>query len=87
LLQQDPSVVNWGCQLMQVVLYNGRKTVVVVVVVVVAAAAAMTNVFISVKTVCELSLSELQYICIAQCMTWCAVRPSVCYTLLLSQNS
>jgi len=27
----NPSVLNWRCQLMQVDLYNGRKTVVVVV--------------------------------------------------------
>jgi len=32
LLQQNPPVLNWGCQLTQVVLYNGRKTVVIVVV-------------------------------------------------------
>jgi len=31
LLQQNHPVLNWGCRLMQVVLYNGRKTVVVVV--------------------------------------------------------
>jgi len=30
LFQQNPPVLNWGCQLTQVVLYNGRKTVVVV---------------------------------------------------------
>ena len=30
LLQQNPPVLNWGCRLTQVVLYNGRKTVVVV---------------------------------------------------------
>jgi len=35
LLEQNPPVLNYGCQLMQVVLYNGPKTVVVVVVVVV----------------------------------------------------
>jgi len=29
LLQQNPPVVNWACRLMQVVLYNGCKTVVV----------------------------------------------------------
>jgi len=28
--QQNPPVLNWRCQLMQVDLYNGRKTVVVV---------------------------------------------------------
>jgi len=32
LHQQNPPVLNWRCQLMQVNLYNGRKTVVVVVV-------------------------------------------------------
>ena len=25
LLQQNPPVLNWGCQLMEVVLYNGSK--------------------------------------------------------------
>jgi len=25
LLQQNPAVLNWECQLTQVVLYNGRK--------------------------------------------------------------
>jgi len=35
LLEQNPLVLNWKCQLMQVILYNGRKMVVVVVVVVV----------------------------------------------------
>jgi len=34
LLQQNPSVLNWGCRLMQVVLYYGCKTAVVVVMVV-----------------------------------------------------
>ena len=33
LHQQNPSVLNWRCQLMQVDLYNGCKTMVVVVVV------------------------------------------------------
>jgi len=32
LLQQYPAVLNWGCRLMQVVLYNGDKTVLVRVV-------------------------------------------------------
>jgi len=31
LLQQNPPALNWGCQLTQVVLYNGHKMVVVVV--------------------------------------------------------
>jgi len=35
LLHQNPPVLNWGCQLMQVVLYNGCKKVLVVVAVVV----------------------------------------------------
>jgi len=39
LLQQNPPVLNSGCHLMQVVLYNSHKMVVVVVVVVAAAAA------------------------------------------------
>jgi len=30
LHQQSPPVLNWGCRLMQVDLYNGRKIVVVV---------------------------------------------------------
>jgi len=30
LLQQNPLVLNWGCQLMQVVLYNGHEVVVIV---------------------------------------------------------
>jgi len=34
LVQQNLPVTNWGCRLMQVVLYNGHKTVVVIVVVV-----------------------------------------------------
>jgi len=34
LLQQNPRVLNWGCRLMQVVLYNGCKKIVVVVVIV-----------------------------------------------------
>ena len=34
LLQQNPPVLNWECQLTQVVLYNGHKMVVAVVVVV-----------------------------------------------------
>ena len=34
LLQQSSPVVNLGCRLMQVILYNGRKTVVAVVFVV-----------------------------------------------------
>jgi len=32
LLQQNPPVFNWGYWLMQIALYNGRKTVAVVVV-------------------------------------------------------
>jgi len=32
LLQQNPTVVNWGCWLRQIVLYNGHKMVVVVLV-------------------------------------------------------
>jgi len=32
LLQQIPEVLNWGCQVTHVVLYNGRKMVVVLVV-------------------------------------------------------
>jgi len=28
LLQQNPPVLNWGCQLIQVDQYNGRKMVV-----------------------------------------------------------
>jgi len=35
LLQQNPPVLNWGCRLIQVNMYNGCKTVVLVVVVVV----------------------------------------------------
>jgi len=35
LLKQNPPVLNWGCQCMQFVLYNGHKIIVVVVVVVV----------------------------------------------------
>jgi len=27
LLQQNPPVLNWGCWLAQVILYNGRKLV------------------------------------------------------------
>ena len=34
LLQENPPVLDFGCRLMQVVLYNGCKMVVVVVVVV-----------------------------------------------------
>jgi len=30
MLQQIPPVLNWGCWLMQVVLYNGCKMVVIV---------------------------------------------------------
>ena len=30
LLQQNPPVINWGSRLMQVILYNDRKTLVVV---------------------------------------------------------
>jgi len=30
LLQKNPLVLNWGCSLTQVVLYNGRKPVAVV---------------------------------------------------------
>jgi len=41
LLQQNPSVLNMGCRIMQVVTYNGRK--VVLVVVAVAAAVAVTS--------------------------------------------
>jgi len=33
LLQQNPPVLNWVCQLTQVVLHNGHKTAVVVAVV------------------------------------------------------
>jgi len=33
LLQQNPPVLNWGCQLMQVALYDDHKMVVAVVVV------------------------------------------------------
>jgi len=32
LLKQSPSALNWWCWLMQVVLYNGHKTVVAVLV-------------------------------------------------------
>jgi len=32
LHQQNPTVLNWRCQLTQVDLYNGRKMVVVVVI-------------------------------------------------------
>jgi len=31
MLQQNPSFLTWGCQLTQVVLYNGRKGVAVIV--------------------------------------------------------
>jgi len=41
LLQENPPVLNLGCQLIQVVLYNGCKMVVVVLVVVAAAAAVL----------------------------------------------
>ena len=32
VLQRNPPDLNWGCRLMLVVLYNGRKTVLVVIV-------------------------------------------------------
>jgi len=31
LLQQNPPVLNWGCQLTQVVLHNGRETAAAVI--------------------------------------------------------
>ena len=49
ILQQNPPVVNWGCRLMQVFLYNGRKTVVVGSS---SSNSSSSSVFISVKTVC-----------------------------------
>jgi len=32
LLHQNPLVLNWGCRITQVVLYNGHKMVVVLVI-------------------------------------------------------
>ena len=44
LLQQNPPVLNLRCQLTQVVLYNGCKTIVVIVAVAAAVAAAASTV-------------------------------------------
>ena len=45
LLQQNPPVLNWGCQLVQVVIYNACKMAVVVVVVVVVVAISYQSTF------------------------------------------
>jgi len=47
LLQQNPPVLNWGYWLMQIVLYNGSKTVAVVVVVIVVVVVVVDNGLIS----------------------------------------